>query len=325
MVRRASNQGHQAAQQRIVGRPRLLLVEESGNSHPAPALTPRRCRYRIPASRPRTQKSYVAIDQPQMLNFYFNYEVPRFSFAQSGWKRLLFAGWTADGIFHYQSGFPIQVPNSTSTLTSVTFWQWQFVRIAFRARSSSCIASTATAVIPALRSFSIPLRGQTRLPEPTPLPSPSTAIIVARDIPASSWASARSSRLKEGVKFSLRADFFNVFNRWAYPNLNNTSNPFQTAQYASDGSISNGFGFFGTASPAQAETMLREVASLSRESSSSANSAEIPTDGKQHNWHSRNGWMLWSLGTLKHSKESHVGVTPPGMISAENEVGNHAT
>ena len=56
-----------------------------------------------------------------MLNFYFNYEVPRFSFEQSGWTRALLSGWTTDGIFHYQSGFPIQTPNSTSTLTSVTF------------------------------------------------------------------------------------------------------------------------------------------------------------------------------------------------------------
>ncbi len=65
-----------------------------------------------PTRSPKSQKSYLAIDQPQMLNFYFNYEVPRFSFAQSGWKAALLAGWTADGIFHYQSGFPIQMPNS---------------------------------------------------------------------------------------------------------------------------------------------------------------------------------------------------------------------
>ena len=39
----------------------------------------------------------------------------RFSFAQSGWKAALLSGWTTDGIFHYQSGFPIQTPNSTST------------------------------------------------------------------------------------------------------------------------------------------------------------------------------------------------------------------
>jgi hypothetical protein len=74
-----------------------------------------------PALPPKSQKSYVAIDQPQMLNFYFNYEVPAFSFDQRGWKRALFSGWTTDGIFHYQSGFPMQVPGSTSTLTSVTF------------------------------------------------------------------------------------------------------------------------------------------------------------------------------------------------------------
>ena len=74
-----------------------------------------------PTLPPKSQKSYLAIDQPQMLNFYFNYEVPRFRFAQSGWKRAVFTGWTTDGIFHYQSGFPIQTPSSTSTLTSVTF------------------------------------------------------------------------------------------------------------------------------------------------------------------------------------------------------------
>jgi hypothetical protein len=51
--------------------------------------------------------------------------------------------------------------------------------------------------------------------------------------------------LKERLKFSLRADFFNVFNRWVYPNLNNMQNFAQTAQYNSDGSIANGFGYLG--------------------------------------------------------------------------------
>jgi hypothetical protein len=58
--------------------------------------------------------------------------------------------------------------------------------------------------------------------------------------------------LKEGVKFSLRADFFNVFNRWAYPGQTlgggsglNSTNPFATPQFGSDGSIVNGFGFIG--------------------------------------------------------------------------------
>jgi hypothetical protein len=58
--------------------------------------------------------------------------------------------------------------------------------------------------------------------------------------------------VKEGLKFSLRADFFNVFNRWAYPGQTlgggsglNSSNPFQAPQYNSNGSIANGFGFIG--------------------------------------------------------------------------------
>jgi hypothetical protein len=50
---------------------------------------------------------------------------------------------------------------------------------------------------------------------------------------------------REGMFFSLRADFFNVFNRWVYPNLNNTGNPFQAAQYNSNGTITNGFGYIG--------------------------------------------------------------------------------
>jgi hypothetical protein len=51
--------------------------------------------------------------------------------------------------------------------------------------------------------------------------------------------------ITERLRFSIRADFFNVFNRWVYPNLQNTSNPFQTSQYGSDGSIANGFGYLG--------------------------------------------------------------------------------
>jgi hypothetical protein len=51
--------------------------------------------------------------------------------------------------------------------------------------------------------------------------------------------------IKEGLKLSLRADFFNVFNRWAYPNLNNTGNFAQASQYNSDGSLANGFGYLG--------------------------------------------------------------------------------
>jgi hypothetical protein len=52
-------------------------------------------------------------------------------------------------------------------------------------------------------------------------------------------------RLKEGLTFDVRADFFNVFNRWAYPSLNGTSNALQPAQFGSNGSLTNGYGYIG--------------------------------------------------------------------------------
>jgi hypothetical protein len=70
--------------------------------------------------------------------------------------------------------------------------------------------------------------------------------------PSEQLGVGRNFTVKESVKFSLRADFFNVFNRWAYPGQTpgngtglNSGNPFATPQYGSDGSIVNGFGFFG--------------------------------------------------------------------------------
>ena len=197
-----------------------------------------------PSAPPKNAKTYENIDQPQMLNFYFNYEVPRFSFAQSGWRRLLLTGWTTDGIFHYQSGFPIQTPNSTSTLTSVTFGNAVWAnrvpgqKLFLHGLNSHNVNPRSTFFLnpaawanpaPGTYANSKPFYGDYRGPR-----YPSEQLGVGKVIP-----------IKEGMAFSLRADFFNVFNRWAFPNLNNTSNPFQAAQYASDGSVSNGFGFFG--------------------------------------------------------------------------------
>ena len=51
------------------------------------------------------------------------------------------------------------------------------------------------------------------------------------DTPTSNWESARVFPLKEGLTFDVRADFFNVFNRWAYPGLNGTGNALQPAQF----------------------------------------------------------------------------------------------
>jgi hypothetical protein len=204
-----------------------------------------------PTKPPKSQKSYLAIDQPQMINFYFNYEVPKFGFAQSGWRAALFTGWTTDGIFHYQSGFPIQVPNAQTpfTLNSVTF------------TSSNNGNSVFANRVPGQKLFLHSLNDHSGdhyttfflNPAAWANPTPgtySTSKPYYNDYrgpryPAEQLGVGKSFTFKEGVKFSLRADFFNVFNRWAYPGLNNTGNFAQAAQYNSNGSIANGFGYLG--------------------------------------------------------------------------------
>ena len=204
-----------------------------------------------PTKSPKSQKTYLAIDQPQMLNFNFDYEVPRFRFAQSGWKAALLSGWTTDGIFHYQSGFPIQVPNSQTSfqLSSVTFTSSNNGNGVFANRVAgqplflhglnnhnvnpytTFFLNPAAWTSPAAGTFSTskPYYGDYRGPR----------------YPSEQLGFGKAFDIKEGVKFSLRADFFNVFNRWAYPGLNNTGNFAQAPQYNGDGSIANGFGYLG--------------------------------------------------------------------------------
>jgi hypothetical protein len=150
----------------------------------------------------------------------------------------LFSGWTVDGIFHYQSGFPIQTPNSTSTLTSVTFangvWanrvpgQPLFLH-SLNSHSNwdenTQFLNPAAWTNPPYNTYatSKPYYGDYRGPR-----YPNEQLGFGKVIP-----------IKEGMMFSLRADFFNVFNRWAFPNLPNTSSPFAT------GSGSQLFGVFG--------------------------------------------------------------------------------
>ena len=204
-----------------------------------------------PTRSPTSQKTYLAIDQPQMINFYFTYEVPRLSFAKSGWKAALFAGWTTDGIFHYQSGFPLQVPNSQTgfKLNSVTFTS---------SNNGNNVFANRVAGQPL---FLHGLNSHTGNPRTTFFLNPaawtspaagtySTSKPYYNDYrgpryPSEQMGVGKSFDITEGMKFSLRADFFNVFNRWAYPNLNNTGNFSQAVQYNSDGSIANGFGYLG--------------------------------------------------------------------------------
>jgi len=196
-----------------------------------------------PTLPPKSQKSYLAIDEPQMLNFYFNYELPRLSFAQSGWKAALFAGWTLDGIFHYQSGFPIQTPGSTSTLTSVTFAHGVWAN---RVPGQPLFLHSLNNhnVNPSTTFFLNPAAWANPAPGTYATSKPYYGDFRGPRYPSEQLGLGKVLTMENGLRFSIRADFFNVFNRWAYPSLN-VGSPFTTPQYNSNGSIANGFGYLG--------------------------------------------------------------------------------
>jgi hypothetical protein len=210
-----------------------------------------------PTRPPKSQKSYLAIDQPQMINFYFNYEVPRFDFAQNGWKAAVLTGWTTDGIFHYQSGFPIQTPGSSSSLTAVTFGDgvWEN-RVPGQ---KLFLHSLNKHNVDPFNTFFL---NQNAWADPAPgtyaTSKPYYSDFREARQPAEQLGVGKAFTFKEGVKFSLRADLFNVFNRWTYPNLNvgypgtcpnQLSNSTCTGQVTSSGQstgvITNGFGYLG--------------------------------------------------------------------------------
>jgi Carboxypeptidase regulatory-like domain len=202
-----------------------------------------------PTLPPKSQKSYLAIDQPQMLNFYFNYVVPRVGFAQSGWKAALFSGWTTDGIFHYQSGFPMQTPNSTSTLNQVTFTSSNNGNSVWANRVSGqplfLHSLNSHNVDPYTTFFLNPAAWANPIPGTYATSKPYYGDFRAPRYPSEQLGVGKEFPIRESLKFSLRADFFNVFNRWAYPGLQNAQSPFQAPQYNANGTIANGFGYLG--------------------------------------------------------------------------------
>ena len=173
------------------------------------------------------------------------------SFAQSGWKRCIVYGLDNRRHLPLPERFPDPNPECAEhfQLNSVTFtsatMEQRLVRIAFRASRSSCIVSTTTTSIPSTTFFLNPAAWANPAPGTYATSKPYYGDYRGPRYPSEQLGFGKALTIKEGVRFSLRADFFNVFNRWAYPNLNNTGNSVQTPQYNSDGSIANGFGYFG--------------------------------------------------------------------------------
>jgi len=198
---------------------------------------------------PKSQKTYMSIDLPQMLKFEFREEIPTFGFASSGWKRAVFKGWTTDGIFSYQSGFVMPVPGASS-LQPPTF---------------QAEAGIFMNRVPGQSLFLHSLNDHNVNPWDTFYLNPNAWVNPCDGCYGSGkpfYNDFRGPRypneqagvgkvidIGEGVKFSFRADFFNLFNRWALPGLN-IGSPNATPQVV-DGVIQSGFGYIGASLPGE--------------------------------------------------------------------------
>jgi hypothetical protein len=194
---------------------------------------------------PKSNKTYLSIDTPQMVTAAFRYTLPTFAFADTRWKRALFGGWTTDGIFKYQSGALIQTPISTNSLQSVTFapgvWSNRVPNVPFFLHSLN-----DHSVNPSSTFFLNPAAWTNPAPGAYATSKPFYGDYRGPRYPSEQMGVGKNFDIREGMTFSVRADFFNLFNRWAYPSLNNASagNPYVTPQI-SGGVITNGFGYLG--------------------------------------------------------------------------------
>lgn len=196
-----------------------------------------------PTLPPKSQKTYESIDLPQMVKVNFTYDLPTFRFAHAGWKHAILAGWTTDGIFTYSSGSLIATPSSTNSVTSVTFGTSVWAN---RVAGQPLFLHSVNAhnVNPYTTFFYNPAAWSNPATGTYGTSKGYYSDFRGPRYPSEQLGFGKNFSFRESMKFSLRADLFNVFNRWAYPSLNEGS-PFATRKYASDGSITNGFGYLG--------------------------------------------------------------------------------
>jgi hypothetical protein len=184
---------------------------------------------------PKSYKTYVGLDTPQILSVSYRWQIPTFGLANNHWKSLLLDGWTTDAILIYQSGALIQIPNAQNGLTGITFAAANFANrvfgqpLYFHSVNKHDVDPSTTQYLnpaawsdPASGSYGVskPFYGDYRNPR----------------YPNEQMGLGKNFSIGERVNFSIRADFFNVFNRWSLPALSGTSNALQTSQ----------FGFIGT-------------------------------------------------------------------------------
>jgi len=188
-------------------------------------------------------KTLSSSDQPHVFVTGFNYQVPGFS--SNRVVKAVASGWTVGGILRYSSGFPIRVPSAQSTINSLVF---RGGTNANRVPGQPLFLKD-----PDCRCFD-PNKEFILNPAAWSNPAPGewgTAATYYSDYrtarrPDEQLSLGRNFRVREKMGFSVRAEFFNVFNRTYLNNPDSTNALATPVVNPAAGQTTSGFGRINT-------------------------------------------------------------------------------
>jgi hypothetical protein len=189
----------------------------------------------------KLNKSFQSFDQPFLLVVGWTYEVPKIArFASNKLLTQTLTGWTLGGLLQYGSGLPIGSPGSLNNLSSVLGFGTYMNRnpgVPLYLHNLNCHCYDPTEQL-TLNPAAWTDVGQGQFGNAAPYYSDYRF----ERRPGEQMSFGRTFRLGEHSFLSLRAEFFNVFNRTYLPNPS-TSNPLAATTYNSAGVLTGGFGF----------------------------------------------------------------------------------
>jgi len=191
------------------------------------------------------QRAISGSSLPLVSAFMFNYHIP--AITNNKILRTLQKDWTIGGAFRYQSGLPILSPYATNNLQAV---------LPRNTSNTPTYADRVPGVSPFIESPNCHCfdPGQTFILNPAAWTQPAagqfgTAAPYYNDYrwqrqPSEAMNLGRIFRIREGMNLSIRAEFFNIFNR-VFLNAPTSTNAAQTQVHSGNTAVS-GFGWINT-------------------------------------------------------------------------------
>jgi hypothetical protein len=192
----------------------------------------------------RNQKTFSSFDQPHVLVAGFTYELPKVG--ANPWVNRVVHGWTLGGILRYGSGYPIRIPGANTNLSSL------LMRSTFANRVPG-----EPLFLKDLNSHSIDPNKEFVL-NPKAWSNPADgewgySAVYYSDYrtqrrPSEQLSLGRIFRISEKMEASIRAEFFNVFNRTYMLDPDNTNFMATQTTDPATGKVVSGFGRINTGS-----------------------------------------------------------------------------